>query len=105
MHRLSSIVLTFALGLTAAAGLAGEPVIPFDIKAQPLAQALMAFGSQSGAIVAAPSALTTGRTSAAVAGNLSLSDALARLLKGTGLQFSKTDNGTFVIQSEVAHGL
>jgi iron complex outermembrane recepter protein len=105
MHRLCSIFLTLTLGLASAAGLAEEAVVQFDIKAQPLATALMAFGSQSGAIVAAPSALTTGRTSAAVAGNLSLSDALTRMLKGTGLRFSKSDNGTYVIQSEVVHGL
>jgi hemoglobin/transferrin/lactoferrin receptor protein len=105
MHRISSALLGFALGLAAAAGLGGEAAVQFDIKAQPLAAALMAFGSQSGVIVAAPSALTRGRISTAVAGTLSLSDALTRMLEGTGLQFSKSDNGTFVIQSEVVHGL
>ena len=84
------------------AGHAGETVAHFDIRAQPLAEALMAFGSQSGAIVAAPSALTTGRMSAPVRGSFSPTVALTQLLKGTGLRFSKSDNGTFVIQPVAA---
>jgi hypothetical protein len=40
----------------------------FDIKAQPLAEALMIFGAKTGAIVMAPTELTTGKTSKPVIG-------------------------------------
>jgi hemoglobin/transferrin/lactoferrin receptor protein len=83
---------------------ADEPVKHFDIKAQPLAEALMAFGAQTGAIVMASSELTTGKTSRPVSGQLSPREALVRLLQGTGLKFETSANGTILIVREPPPG-
>ena len=69
----------------------------FDIKAQPLSEALMAFGAQTGAIVMASSELTTGKTSKPVTGQLTPQEALTRMLQGTGLKFETSANGTILI--------
>jgi hypothetical protein len=93
-----SAVLMFA---TVALALRADEVTKhFDIKAQPLAQALMAFGAQSGAIVMAPTELTSGKLSTPVSGQLTYSEALARMLRGTGLRFEMTAEGTVVIARE-----
>lgn len=76
---------------------AGEPTKHFDIKAQPLSDALMAFGAQTGAIVMAASELTTGKISRPVTGELTLREALTRMLHGTGLRFETIANGTILI--------
>ena len=59
----------------------------YDIPVQPLPSALTAFGRQSGLQVSVPAALALGRTSGAVAGRLSASQAVSRLLAGTGLTY------------------
>jgi iron complex outermembrane recepter protein len=71
----------------------------FEIKAKPLADALMEFGAQSGLTVAAPSTLTTGKRSASVRGDLSPMNALGQLLKGSGLTFARVGDGTIAIQA------
>jgi iron complex outermembrane recepter protein len=76
---------------------AEEPTKHFDIKAQPLSEALMAFGAQTGAIVMASSELTTGKISKPVTGELTLREALTRMLHGTGLRFETNANGTILI--------
>jgi formate/nitrite transporter FocA (FNT family) len=68
-----------------------------DIKGQPLSEALMAFGAQTGAIVLASSELTTGKVSNPVTGQLTREEALTRMLRGTGLQFETNANGTILI--------
>jgi len=65
-------------------------VVTFDIPAQPLGQALTAFGRQSGLQIAVDTAATAGKTSAAVAGSMTLEQALRQLLSGTGLTFQFT---------------
>ena len=76
----------------------------FDIKAQPLAEALMAFGAQSGAIVLASSVLTSGKVSNPVSGHLSPAEALSRILRGTGLRPASNADGSFVIEREPPPG-
>ena len=76
----------------------------FDIKAQPLSEALMAFGAQTGAIVMASSELTAGKISKPVIGQLTCQDALTRMLQGTGLKFETNANGTFLIVRAPAAG-
>jgi len=61
----------------------------FDIKAQPLSEALMAFGAQTGAIVMASSELTTGKISKPVTGQLTPQEALTRMLQGTDLSLRR----------------
>jgi hypothetical protein len=79
------------------AGNAEEATKRFDIKAQPLSEALMAFGAQTGAIVMASSELTTGKISKPVTGQLTPQEALTRMLQGTGLKFETSPNGTILI--------
>jgi iron complex outermembrane receptor protein len=71
----------------------------FEIKAKPLADALMEFGVQSGLTVVAPTTLTAGKKGAAVRGDLTPTDALGRLLKGSGLTFARAADGTIAIQA------
>jgi hypothetical protein len=79
------------------AGHADEATKRFDIKAQPLSEALMAFGAQTGAIVMASSELTTGKISTPVTGQLTAQEALTRMLEGTGLKYETSPNGTILI--------
>ncbi len=76
----------------------------FEIKTKPLADALIEFGVQSGLTVVAPKTLTTGKKGAAVRGDLTPADALGRLLKGSGLSFARTADGTIAIQAIVTNG-
>ena len=62
----------------------------FKIPAQPLASALIAFSQQSGWQVSAESALLTGLGSSAVDASMSPEKALARLLRGSGMQWEVT---------------
>lgn len=59
----------------------------FNIAAQPLADALMQFGQQSGLNVSAPAPLTRGLTSPGVSGSMTAAEALSQLLAGTGLTY------------------
>lgn len=68
----------------------------FDIPAQPLANALRAFGRQSGLQVSLPAEAARGANSAAVSGTLSTEAALSQLLSGTGLSY-RISNGTVVV--------
>lgn len=88
----------------AIASRAGEVTKQFDIKAQPLAEALMVFGAQYGAIVMAPSELTSGKTSKPVSGQLTAQEALTRMLLGTGLGFQTSANGAFLITPGLVRG-
>ena len=69
----------------------------FDIRAQPLSEALMIFGVQTGTIVMASSDLTSGKISKPVTGQFTRTDALTRMLQGTNLKFDKSADGTIVI--------
>lgn len=68
----------------------------YDIPAQPLANALRAFGRQSGLQVSLPAEAARGANSAAVSGTLSTEAALSQLLSGTGLSY-RISNGTVVV--------
>jgi iron complex outermembrane receptor protein len=59
--------------------------VTFDIPSQPLAQALTAFGRQSGVQVAFDPTAAAGKTSAAVSGSMTPEQALRQLLGGSGL--------------------
>jgi iron complex outermembrane receptor protein len=78
---------------------ADDSSMHFEIKAKPLADALMEFGVQSGLTVVAPSTLTAGKKAASIRGELTPTVALGRLLKGSGLTFARAANGTIAIQA------
>ncbi|QEE43416.1 TonB-dependent receptor (plasmid) [Rhizobium sp. WL3] len=68
----------------------------YDIPAQPLANALKAFGRQSSLQVSLAAEAAQGASSATVIGNLTADAALARLLAGTGLTY-RISNGVVLV--------
>lgn len=70
----------------------------FNIPAQPLTEAIMQFGRQSGLQVTADTSLVAGKTSSTVSGNHAPAEALSRLLAGTGLTFRFTGATTIVLE-------
>ncbi len=70
----------------------------FSLVEQPLNQALANFSVQTNLLIVAPSNLVNGISAPAVSGTMSPSEALEKLLKGTGLGFSRGENGQVHIQ-------
>lgn len=89
---LALMISVFPIALHAA-----EPTMQFEIKAEPLSEALMAFGARTGTIVIASSKLTANKVSQPVSGHLSRQEALTRMLEGTGLTFESSANNTILI--------
>jgi hypothetical protein len=77
-------VMAVAAENPATAG-AGETVVHFDIPAQPLEDALYAFGNVTGISIFADGNAVAGRRSTAVEGAFTVTQALRILLAGTGL--------------------
>ncbi len=71
--------------------------IHFDLPAQPLSEALRAYGSMTDLTVIARASLLDGLTSTPVSGNYSPREALQRLLSNTGLQANFTGTDEAVI--------
>lgn len=76
---------------------AEEASLTFHITAQPLANALVVFSEQSGLAVMAPADLVRDKTAPAVEGNMPPLTALDRLLKGSGLKYSRSADGALLI--------
>ena len=93
----SLLAAALALSSTSAV-LAQEPPLEaqasrtatFDIPSQPLAQALTAFGRQSGMQIAVDTAAVAGKTSGSVNGTMTAEQALRQLLAGSGLTYQFT---------------
>lgn len=75
----------------------------FNIERQQLADAMALFGQQAGVQVSANADLVRGVETPGVSGDLSIEDALQRLLAGTGLSYRIGSNGAITIASS-AHG-
>jgi len=69
----------------------------FDLPAQPLKSALARYDAETNVSVFFPSALADGRRSSAVQGSMLPSQALHRLLEGTGLAAHATAGDAFVL--------
>lgn len=82
---------------------AATAAAPFNIRAQPLAQALAEFARQSGLQLVYAPELLQGKRSNAVAQQKDAPSALADLLRGTGLQARRV-GGTWAIEAAAAHG-
>src|ERR1700722_6261741 len=91
------------LSLCAVANAADQSAKHFEIKAQPLADALADFSTQSG-IAVDPTPLAAGKRGVPVRGNMSPYDALTELLKGSGLTFVSSTDGSVVIQAKDTGG-
>ena len=81
-----------APSLAADSAVSSQPVV-FDIKPQPLASALNAFAVQSHQTILFTPEIAVGKTSQGVKGNMAPSDALAKILAGTGLVSSRSPDG------------
>ena len=64
--------------------------VTFDIAAQPLSQALTAYGRQTGLQIAVDTATVTGKSTAGVSGAMTSEQGLRQLLSGTGLSYQFT---------------
>ncbi len=78
--------------------------INFSIPAGSLSQALAAFGRQSGLQVTYVPSIANGKASPGMSGRASPTQALARVLKTSGLSFSFTNSTTVAISASAAAG-
>jgi iron complex outermembrane recepter protein len=105
VSRPRRMALALALGVsTLAVSLAATPVLAqtaesarratksFDIAAQPLSTAISAYGRQAGLQVSADADVTAGVQSRAVQGQFSATEALSRMLTGTGVTWRIDDD-------------
>jgi len=111
---IATVALTMGASIASAQTGAAEAQAPleaqasrsatFDIPAQPLSQALMAFGRQSGMQIAVDSAAVAGKTSAPVAGSMTADQALRQLLSGSGLSYQFTSANAVTVAGAPAPG-
>lgn len=87
-----ALFLAFPAGAAVAAG-----NLRVDIAAQPLASALRSLASQAGVQIAHASEVVGKNRAGAVQGEMSVEDALRRLLAGSGLDFRKDGENSYVI--------
>ena len=80
------------------AEVAAETAVTVDIEAQRLDAALKQFASQSGADILYAPDLVKGRKSAGAKGRFTISQALERLLRGTGLVHREVSRNVFALQ-------
>ena len=78
--------------------------IAFDIPAQPLSRALTSFGRQAGLQVTMDSAIAQGLTSQPLKGSMAPSEALDRLLAGSGLTWLQLDAKTIELRQPQRSG-
>ena len=74
----------------------------FDIRSQPLADALIAYASTTGVEIFVEEALTAGQTSSALKGTYDVETALSGILTGTGLEFRRAADHAFTIVASPA---
>ncbi len=91
---LSALILAAA---TPALAQGVTPAVGFQVPAGPLHTALPLFASQSGEQILYPTELVAGRQSPGVTGTLRTDEALAVLLRGTGLSARRTRPNTVVV--------
>lgn len=99
---LQSAVLASALSATAIAGsvCAQERTFTFDIPSESLSKALRDFGQATHQQLVFTENLTSGKTAPAVKGAYPAGDALAQLLKGSGLSYERTPTGALVLHGQ-----
>jgi iron complex outermembrane receptor protein len=95
VRRLLALIGLFAVF----AAHAGSDVKTFNIAAQSLAKALIAFSEQSNVVVMAPASLIEGKVAPSVVGEMQPQKALQKLLKGSGLESRVDEKGTVLIRS------
>lgn len=74
----------------------------YNIPAGPLANVLTRFIGESGILLSGSSELAKGKTSPGLSGNLTVSDALSRLLAGTGIEAAAQADGSYILRTSPA---
>jgi iron complex outermembrane recepter protein len=98
-RRVLHSILFFAAALCSA-GAYAQSRVHFDLPAQPLAQSLEAIGRATHIDIGFDSSRVAGLTAPAVSADLTVDDALARVLIGTGLRPKRLNDHTIVIVAE-----
>lgn len=93
-----AIALAQGAAATAAPAVAQASLHEYAIPAQPLADALRTFATQTGRDVLFAPAIVAGKTSAAVKGAMTELEALRALLAGTGLSFQTTSTNGYAVR-------
>jgi outer membrane receptor protein involved in Fe transport len=96
---LATSAATLAVFMTRAHA-AGTSEVSFDIPAQSLSGALLAFSRQTDVVVTAPFGLVQGKQAPAVDGRMPPNEALRKLLSGSGLKVVSSKDGALVVQSD-----
>jgi iron complex outermembrane receptor protein len=99
---LGAALLAGTVGALSSPAVAQTATQSFDIAAQPLGSALIRFSERTGIQLFFDASLTRGLQSPGVSGALTPSDALGRLLAGSGLTFRFTNATTVTLQREQA---
>ena len=101
--RMSRIALlttaAAAIAVTAPPATGQVSIKQFEIPAQPLSSAILEFSRQSDVLVVATPELTAGRHSRMVKGPLPVAEAIADLLRGSGLRAVPNTGGGYRIES------
>src|SRR3546814_17904606 len=109
--RFNSIALSLSVTLAAVAGTAGPATAQaktapaqqqFSIPAGTLREALDALASQSGITVMYSPELVTGKTSRGLSGRFNATEALRRLLTGSGLEAQAAGASQFTVKAKSA---
>jgi iron complex outermembrane recepter protein len=83
---------------------APDGVVRFDIPAQPLSGALMAFGAQSGLQVTVDSRIVAGLSSPGISGDMTPETALQQLLSGSGISWRFIGTDTVALEKTQTNG-
>ncbi len=97
IRRVLARAILAAAFLSASAVTHAQATTKFDLPAQSLADSLRAVASQTHSNILFDRSLVAGLSAKALAAQLSVDDALKRLLAGTGLTYRKADEKTVVI--------
>jgi outer membrane receptor protein involved in Fe transport len=97
-NKAAHLVGVAALGLTLNA--MAEPV-SVDLPAQPLADSLTQLAKKAGVSLIVDSAIVAGKTAPAVRGSLEPDEAFRRLLRGSGLQYTKEGDTALIRRQPV----
>lgn len=97
----SSVAIAVTIAIASPTLAAGEAET-FDIAEQPLSKALLEFSEQTDIVVVAPRELVNGKSATAVQGDMAPSEALAKILDSTGLNYTQGTGGGFTIVQTAA---
>ena len=95
-----SVIAVIASGLSASAQDAVKMQV--NIPSQSLQSALAAIGDDYGVTIVAPGALVRGKTAPPVTGEMTIDQAVARLLDGSGLEARRSSSGAIMVAMAVA---